>query len=502
MSSKLRYIGRTSFLQEVATMKAQSTENDTDNNVPNKGHGAKRRDLFTFCNDGLIVGENYLETLPVFNKLPGFGKFFFAQIQVALILRFAVFGDSWEPSYPRNDNHNMTLFWALHGVLLVASILTWTHKPRERVTLLSREQTEEWKGWMQFSFIMYHYYRAWSAYNWIRVFVSSYVWMTGFGNFLYFDKKKDFGIQRVVSMFIRINYFPLLLSWATGVSIDLYYVVPLHTTGFFMTYLTCLLAVKLEEKAKLNYMRSRVLAIAISFLVQILFFETKAVDSLLFFSDELHFRFQADKYSAVLGIVSGLSMKKASEYITWAYASDHRCGVQMSQCIIGAVLIWLWYATYGHIQDKFAYNPAHPYIFICPLLGWLMLRNSSRYLCEHHSGFLEFLGRNTLETYVLQFHLFMNHSVQFIPVVIPGSGADGIVALRVLNMLTCGTIFVLVAVWARKVTVTTQNTVVGFMQHFSGAAPKAPVVAVAVDEAVELIKIDARKRDGDEFESA
>lgn len=45
--------------------------------------------------------------------------------------------------------------------------------------LLSRAQTEEWKGWMQFAFIMYHYYRAYSVYNVIRVFVSAYVWMTG-----------------------------------------------------------------------------------------------------------------------------------------------------------------------------------------------------------------------------------------------------------------------------------------------------------------------------------
>jgi hypothetical protein len=69
---------------------------------------------------------------------------------------------------------------------------------------------------------------------------------------------------------------------------------------------------------------------------------------------------------------------------------------------------------------------------------------------------LEFLGKNTLETYVLQFHLFMNHKVQEIPIVIPGSGPDGHVMLKILNMLLCGTIFVSVAVLARKVTVSTQ----------------------------------------------
>lgn len=396
---------------------------------------------------------------------PGFGEFATSQAFVAVVLAVACIGDQWEPSYKRNDNHNMTLFWAFHVVLFIIAAATWTHTPprdpsSNKVQFLSRPQTEEWKGWMQFSFIMYHYYRAWSAYNWIRVFVSSYVWMTGFGNFLYFDKKKDFSIERVVSMFIRINYFPLLLSWATGTSLDLYYVVPLHTEGFFMTLITCRLALFFEEKFSMSYYKSRIAAVMFSLLVHVLFFETPAVDILKIFSDEIHFRFQADKYSAWMGIVFGLAMKKISEYMSWAYGgTTPRTDVAWRQRIGGVALIALWYFSFGHISDKYSYNPAHPYIFVVPLMGWLMIRNSSKYLSECHSTFLEFLGRNTLETYVLQFHLFMNHQVQFIPIVVPNSGPDGPVVNRILNMLLCGFIFVGFAVWARKITVSTQMTV-------------------------------------------
>ncbi len=392
-------------------------------------------------------------------------EFFLSQAKVVLVLAVARIGDNWNPAYPRNENHNMTLFWALHVVLFIVAAATWTHTaPRDpssnRVSFLSRPQTEEWKGWMQFSFIMYHYYRAWSAYNWIRVFVSSYVWMTGFGNFLYFDKKRDFSIERVVSMCLRINYFPLLLSWITGVSLDLYYVVPLHTEGFFMTLITCRLAFALEERFRMTYYKSRIYAIGISLLVHILFFETPAVDSLLVFSKEIHFRFQADKYSAWLGIVSGLAMKEVSAYMSWAYGNVSRPGVAWAQRFTGVGLIALWYFIFGKNPDKYSYNPVHPYIFILPLIGWLMIRNSSKYLTECHSTFLEFLGQNTLETYVLQFHLFMNHQVQYIPIVVPGSGPDGSVFLQIANMLLCGTIFVAFAVWARKITVSTQTTIV------------------------------------------
>lgn len=168
--------------------------------------------------------------------------FVMAQVQVVIILVIAYIGNNWKYSYPRNDNHNPAMFWVMNIALLVAGALTWKHDIKESargVQLLSRSQTEEWKGWMQWAFIMYHYYRMYAVYNEIRVFVSAYVWMTGFGNFLYFDKTKDFSLERAVSMWIRINYFPLMLSVFINVPLELYYVVPLHTAGFFIAMATC-----------------------------------------------------------------------------------------------------------------------------------------------------------------------------------------------------------------------------------------------------------------------
>ena len=391
-------------------------------------------------------------------------EFVLAQAKVSVLLAFAYFCDNWEPSYPRNENHNMNLFWIAHLVLAIITFMSWEHVPPRdststKVIPLSRCQTEEWKGWMQFAFIMYHYYRAWSAYNWIRVFVSSYVWMTGFGNFLYFDKKRDFSISRIISMWIRINYFPLLLSWSVGVSLDLYYVVPLHTVGFFITLLTCRFAFFLEENCGLNYWNSRVSAIVFCLIVHMCFYETPNVDFLLNFSEEIHFRFQADKYSAWVGILSGFLMKRVTNYMSWAYGSQEKVHVKWAQRIIGVLLIVAWYQFFGYIDDKYKYNPYHPFVFYLPMFGWLMIRNSSRYLTESHSKALEFLGRNTLETYVLQFHLFMNHHVQHIPVIIPGSESDGNIYIKTANMLLCGVIFVAVAVEARKITVSTQTAI-------------------------------------------
>jgi hypothetical protein len=54
----------------------------------------------------------------------------------------------------------------------------------------------------------------------------------------------------------------------------------------------------------------------------------------------------------------------------------------------------------------------------------------------------------------------MNHSVQYIPIVIPGSGADGPTILKILNMSVSAIVFVYFAIHARNITVSTQNTVV------------------------------------------
>lgn len=56
--------------------------------------------------------------------------------------------------------------------------------------ILSEVSKRRGKGWMQFMFLMYHYYHAEEVYNAIRIMITCYVWMTGFGNFSFFYIKQ------------------------------------------------------------------------------------------------------------------------------------------------------------------------------------------------------------------------------------------------------------------------------------------------------------------------
>lgn len=289
-------------------------------------------------------------------------------------------------------------------------------------------------------------------------------------------------------MILRINYFPLLLSFFLTVPLELYYVVPLHTTGFVMTMMTCYVGYKCEQKLGWSYWKSRTFAVGLSLLVHILFYETAAVNFLLLFSKEYHFRFQADKYSAWMGMACGLLWGKIGEYMQWAHGFENeqrRRIASVVQFSVGVALIAFWWGLFGHINDKFVYNPVHPYVFVFAVIGWLMIRNCTRYLTECHSTVLEFLGRNTLETYVLQFHLFMSHNVQHIPVIIPGSDASGSAPIKFLNMLLCGSVFVTMAVWARKNTVVTQLSVVELVKNLMGTTDTSKTVVVPLQTVEE-----------------
>ena len=64
---------------------------------------------------------------------------------------------------------------------------------------------------MQFLFIMYHQQHAVDVYNLIRVFVSAYVWMTGFGNFSFFYVRADYSFNRFIKMLWRLNFLVLAI---------------------------------------------------------------------------------------------------------------------------------------------------------------------------------------------------------------------------------------------------------------------------------------------------
>lgn len=59
------------------------------------------------------------------------------------------------PPYPHLSKvYDKDTYWAATALLAVVAFLTIKKVPKNGTEILGREQTEEWKGWMQFSFLM------------------------------------------------------------------------------------------------------------------------------------------------------------------------------------------------------------------------------------------------------------------------------------------------------------------------------------------------------------
>lgn len=153
----------------------------------------------------------------------------------------------------RGPKHASKLeFWGVFSLLCLASLLgaRRTHEAADaEVKPLQREQTEEWKGWMQVMFLLYHYWMATEMYNAIRIYIAAYIWMTGFGNFSYYYTKGDFAMPRFVQMMWRLNFLVAFVCLTLNNEYMLYYICPLHTLFTIMVYATLRLGAARNQSA-------------------------------------------------------------------------------------------------------------------------------------------------------------------------------------------------------------------------------------------------------------
>lgn len=75
---------------------------------------------------------------------------------------------------------------------------------------MHRDQTNEWKGAMQLIILTYHFTNASQIlpiYMFVRLLVSSYLFLSGFGHFSYYWKTGDTSLQRFCTVsFIYLNF--------------------------------------------------------------------------------------------------------------------------------------------------------------------------------------------------------------------------------------------------------------------------------------------------------
>ena len=290
--------------------------------------------------------------------------------------------------------------------------------------LLSRDQSDEWKGWMQFAISIYHYTGAskilW-IYEIIRVLVASYLFMTGFGHTMFFITKRDYSLRRCSAVLIRLNLLSCILPYIMRTDYLFYYFAPLVSFWYVVIYCTMRIG-KSKNHSVLFLISKIVLSAAV---VTALTMTPGVLESLFLFLRytcriqwnvvEWRFRVFLDMFVVYVGMIAAtlyvkLSIRSGQEgknHAMLELVKAHFHWIQFISVIVSIGVVPSFWILTRRSPDKYDYNWWQPYISPLPILSYLILRNSNQYFRNYYFSIFAWLGRISLETFTLQFHVWL-----------------------------------------------------------------------------------------------
>ncbi|ORZ13537.1 10 TM acyl transferase domain found in Cas1p-domain-containing protein [Absidia repens] len=376
----------------------------------------------------LVPAGFYLGDTGLFKLIPS-EKVLNALFIFGLGVIYMYFGDRTQLFGKMHKHFSESTFTILMVLtVFVAGLATLKTTKKEGVDLgfLNRDQTDEWKGWMQVIILVYHFLGASSVsgiYNAVRILVAAYLFQTGYGHFTFFYKKADFGLARVLNVMVRLNFLTFILQYLMDTDYLSYYFTPLVSFWFGVIYLTMYVGHGNNKNA--IFMGAK---IAIAALVTTVLISTPGImefcfDILRFLfniqwnASEWRFRLSLDGFIVYAGMLVAFAYIKCMEN-KWM---DHPLfGKTKTGALVVSSLALVWYFWFELTrQDKFVYNGAQPYVSWIPILAFVVLRNATVRLRNTSSRFFIFIGKISLETFIGQFHMWLAGDTKGLLLVIP-----------------------------------------------------------------------------------
>ncbi|XP_078723107.1 N-acetylneuraminate (7)9-O-acetyltransferase isoform X1 [Lampetra fluviatilis] len=309
-------------------------------------------------------------------------------------------------------------------------------------SMLNREQTNEWKGWMQLVILIYHISGASAflpVYMHVRVLVAAYLFLTGYGHFYYFWSKGDLGLHRLLQVCFRLNFLVVILCLVMDRPYQFYYFVPLVTVWFIVMFL--LLSIWPQISAKISngsvffYV---ILILKFCGLVTCIvllsaskdFFEKMfsfwPLSELFELNGNLNewwFRWQLDRFSVVQGMLFGfgyLTLRRL-QLLGDSYGDGLLPPRLSLTLLILAIASLTGFSVWASkCKNKTECNKAHPFISVVPILAFIFIRNLPGCLRHKYSTFFAWFGKLSLELFICQCHIWLAADTKGILVLIPG----------------------------------------------------------------------------------
>jgi len=357
-------------------------------------------------------------------KQPGWlpsEKAIHAMLVFGLAVIYCFYADRTQVFNKSHKHFNINGFLLLCFVTAVLGYLT-IRKSSETATdqpFLFRDQTDEWKGWMQYAILIYHYTGAskisW-IYGFIRITVASYLFMTGYGHTVFFIKKGDYSFKRVAGVLIRLNLLSCALPYMMKTEYIFYYFAPLTSFWFLVVYTTMRIGAKYNSN--MGFLMTKIVCSAILVtaltkfpgVLEAIFNIPHMIAKTEWNVSEWRFRVFLDMWIVYVGMVVAVLFVKFSDRTSAAAASlpTYRKYGIIASCI--ALPIFFLFQTTR--ENKFVYNAYHPYLSWVPILSFIILRNATPCLRNSYSNAFAWLGKCSLETFTLQFHIWLAADTQ------------------------------------------------------------------------------------------
>jgi len=290
---------------------------------------------------------------------------------------------------------------------------------------LSREQTDEWKGWMQFFILIYHWTGAdkRSIYVFIRLCVAAYLFQTGYGHTVYFMKKKDFSFHRVATVLLRLNILSCSLVYFMDTDYLLYYFSPLVSFWFVTVYVTMAIGGKRynsDPQIVITKIFVSCLVVSVVFMgtpfTEYLFSALKFVFNIQWNAEEWQYRVTLDMFIVYVGMLTAVIHHEMN-------ATTVDFGLRTILAVAGLCVVPYYLNSTSYLKMS-VYKIWHPFTSLVPILGFIALRNVSGSVRNYHSRAMAWLGKCSLETYILQFHLLLAGDTEGI-LIVDGLFGDG-----------------------------------------------------------------------------
>lgn len=244
-----------------------------------------------------------------------------AMATLALIMAYFYLCDRTNFFMKENKYYSEFSFWIPVGYVFVLGLFFTEDSKYTKV--LHRDQTDELRGWMQLVILIYHLTgadRVLPIYMHIKVLISGYLFLSGYGHFTYMWHTGNAGVTRLLQILFRLNFATIVLCLCMNRPYQFYYYVPLISFWFALVWFVLAVPPQVtaqtvaENGAQLLYLVAKVVCLfgvaTVLYMSEVFFervFVTRPWKALFVTTDDdIHewwYRWKLDRYTITAGMV-------------------------------------------------------------------------------------------------------------------------------------------------------------------------------------------------------